>query len=119
MSGYDVIQEVKKRMNLNSDNQLAKAINKSRQNVSGWKKQGKNPDTDTILDLMIAGDLTADETKKLLNSKSEGGFAELSLMIVTALFMSLIYMGVLGEIINTLYIMRSIKGNDECTFSAV
>jgi hypothetical protein len=91
MAGYALIEAVKAKKGLTSDNQLALMLGKDRQNISNWKNKDKaKPDTESILDLMILGDIDAKEAKRLLH----GGFASVSLLVTTAVLGIVLLLGV-------------------------
>jgi hypothetical protein len=91
MAGYALIEAVKAKKGLTSDNQLALMLGKDRQNISNWKNKDKaKPDTESILDLMILGDIDAKEAKRLLH----GGFANVCLLITTAVLSIVLLLGV-------------------------
>jgi hypothetical protein len=90
MAGYALIEAVKAKKGLASDNQLAIALGIDRNNVSGWKNKPSKPDADSLLDLMILGDIDAKEAKRLLH----GGFVNVSLLITTAILSIVILLGV-------------------------
>jgi hypothetical protein len=104
MAGYALIEAVKAKKGLTSDNQLALMLGKDRQNISNWKNKEKaKPDTESILDLMILGDIDAKEAKRLL----QGGYTSLSLILMTAMgCTSLFYWSYISQ---GLYIMLNSK----------
>lgn len=81
MSGYALVEEVKKRTGMTSDNQVAEAIGKHRTNVSAWKRHKSDPDAETVLKLCMLGNI---EPKKALEIM-QGGYARVSLMAVTGI----------------------------------
>jgi len=85
MSGYALIEAVKAKKGINSDNKLATLLGISRQSISNWKnKDNATPDTQNVLDIMIFGGFEALETKELLNKK-QSGFITLSQLLTTSL----------------------------------
>lgn len=86
MSAYDLVVAARKKQNLPSDNALAVLMNIDNQKISNWKNGKGKPNGETALYLAELADLKASEAKKMMQS----GFAELSLLLVTAMFMSLI-----------------------------
>jgi hypothetical protein len=76
MAGYALIEAVKAKKGIPSDNQIAIALGVDRNNVSAWKNRKSKPDAETLLDLMILGDIDAKEAKRLLH----GGYIDISLL---------------------------------------
>lgn len=87
MSGYALVEEVMKRKGLSKENQVADALGTDRRILNNMKRRNGKPDAELLLDLMLYGDINADEAKKLL--KSEKGEIRLSLLGVTALLCTL------------------------------
>jgi hypothetical protein len=82
MAGYALVEAVKAKKGISSDNQLANLLGIDRQNISNWKNKEKaRPEGEPLLDLMILGEISPSEAKRLLQS----GFASVSLLIVTGL----------------------------------
>lgn len=81
MSGYALVEEVKKRTGITSDNQIAEAIEKHRTNVSAWKRHKSDPDAETVLKLCVLGDIEPKRALEIL----QGGYARVSLMAVTSM----------------------------------
>jgi hypothetical protein len=80
MSAYDLVEEVKKKANIQSDNALGIAIGKTRSTVSNWKQGVSKPDGETVLKLITLGNVDPKEALKLM----QGGYATVSLMAMTA-----------------------------------
>lgn len=87
MSAAELVRIAKYKGKFNRDTELAAALNVNKANVSSWLK-GSTPNAVDALKLAKIADLNVDETLKIL----QGGFASVSLLIVTSVFMSLIYM---------------------------
>ncbi|KQT34502.1 hypothetical protein [Methylophilus sp. Leaf414] len=81
MAGYALIEEVKKKTGITSDNQIAEAIGKHRSNVSAWKRTEHTPDSESVLKLCILGQIEPKRALELM----QGGYASLSLMAMTGI----------------------------------
>ncbi|MGQ3091568.1 MAG: helix-turn-helix domain-containing protein [Methylophilus sp.] len=103
MSGYDLVEEVKKNKNIESDYKLAQALGKTRGTVSNWKQGLSKPDGETVLKLMILGDVEARRALELM----QGGYAKMSLMAVTAMLSGAVILASNPVIYDLLYIMRN------------
>ena len=102
MAGYQLIEVLKQRNSIESDNQAALFIGKTRQHISTYKNTSSKPDADTLLEIMIKGNISAIEAKALLNQKG----------IVTLNLVSLIATNALvcwATISQSLYIMLNSK----------
>jgi hypothetical protein len=99
MSAYDLVEEVKKNANIQSDNALGIAIGKTRSTVSNWKLGISKPDGETVLKLITLGNIEPKKALQLI----QGGYAELTPMIMTAaVSLAFIYP---AHIVEGLYIM--------------
>lgn len=81
MSAYDLVDAVKKAKGIPSDNALAIELGLTRGSVSSWKRGDSKPDGENVLKLCLIGGI---EPKKALELM-QGGFAYVSLMIMTGL----------------------------------
>ncbi|MGQ2966769.1 hypothetical protein [Methylophilus sp.] len=80
MAGYGLIEAIKENTDLKSDYAIAKEIGVGRQNISTWKNTGTMPDAITVLKLAELAKLTPSQAL----AKLQGGYASVSLMVVTA-----------------------------------
>jgi transcriptional regulator with XRE-family HTH domain len=90
MSAYDLVVEARQKQNLPSDNALAVLMGIDNQKISNWKNGKGKPNGETALYLAELADLKPSEARELLYKNKSSGFANLSLLIVTSIFMSLI-----------------------------
>lgn len=99
MSAYDLVTEVKRAKNIDSDNAIAVMLGKERSTVSAWKRGLSKPDGESVLKLCMLGDI---EPKKALELM-QGGYAKVSLMAMTAAVSTALFTG--HWMTSTLYIM--------------
>lgn len=80
MAGYGLIEAIKENTDFKSDYAIAKQIGVGRQNISTWKNTTTLPDAITVLKLAELAKLTPSQAL----AKLQGGYASVSLMVVTA-----------------------------------
>lgn len=101
MSAYDLVNEVKKKGQIPSDNALANKMGLTRASVSSWKRGDTKPDGENVLKLCMIGGI---EPKKALELM-QGGYARLSLMAMTAIVSSTLLLSH-PAVLNTVYYVK-------------